>query len=465
MLKRIKDSIFDILRQADWLLLCLCCGAALFGLVMIASATNFLNSWKMVIVQACAIVLGVGIYFLMSQIDLTEAAKRWKWLLGFGIVMFLLLKTPLGIENNGNRAWLGIQGFPANIQPAEIVKLTFILVLSRQLVWVKENWGLKSLRSIAFLAGHVLLMVGLYYVISSDMGSALVYVCIFACMAFAAGVALRWFALGIFGAGAGFYLLWELDKIPDYMKERFMVVFDHNLDPLGAGWQQTRSLLALGGGKLTGQGLFHGIQTQGEYSGSLPFRYTDFIFSAIGEELGMLGCLAVLLLLAAIIAASISTADSQLLVASSSFTADLYKPFFRKNATEKETLMVGRILVLVLSAIAFLIANSKGSGAQAIMDMVENAWGAFGASFGPTILLSLFWRRFNYKGAVAGVVSGFVVDLGWLLTGLTASTGIFEIVPGFIASFIIAVIVAKCTAAPNAKAVEIFDKGTSKDAD
>lgn len=171
------------------------------------------------------------------------------------------------------------------------------------------------------------------------------------------------------------------------------------------------------------------------------------------------------LLLAAIIAASISTADSQLLVASSSFTADLYKPFFRKNATEKETLMVGRILVLVLSAIAFLIANSKGSGAQAIMDMVENAWGAFGASFGPTILLSLFWRRFNYKGAVAGVVSGFVVDLGWLLTGLTASTGIFEIVPGFIASFIIAVIVAKCTTAPNAKAVEIFDKGTSKDAD
>ena len=301
MLKRIKDSIFDILRQADWLLLCLCCGAALFGLVMIASATNFLNSWKMVIVQACAIVLGVGIYFLMSQIDLTEAAKRWKWLLGFGIVMFLLLKTPLGIENNGNRAWLGIQGFPANIQPAEIVKLTFILVLSRQLVWVKENWGLKSLRSIAFLAGHVLLMVGLYYVISSDMGSALVYIFIFAAMAFVAGVAARWFIIALLGGGAAFYLLWELDKIPDYMKERFMVVFDHDLDPLGAGWQQTRSLLALGGGKLTGQGLFHGIQTQGEYSGSLPFRYTDFIFSAIGEELGMLGCLAVLLLLAAII--------------------------------------------------------------------------------------------------------------------------------------------------------------------
>ena len=158
------------------------------------------------------------------------------------------------------------------------------------------------------------------------------------------------------------------------------------------------------------------------------------------------------LLLVAIIAASISTAD-------------LYKPFFRKKATEKETLFVGRVLVLILSLIAFVIANSKGSGAQAIMDMVENAWGAFGASFGPTILLSLFWKRFNYQGAVAGVISGFVIDLGWLLTGMTASTGIFEIVPGFFGSLVVAIIVAKLTSAPNEKAVAIFEQGTSKNAD
>ena len=171
------------------------------------------------------------------------------------------------------------------------------------------------------------------------------------------------------------------------------------------------------------------------------------------------------LLLAAIIAASISTADSQLLVASSSFTADLYKPFFRKGASEKETLLIGRVLVLVLSLIAFAFANSKGSGAQAIMDMVENAWGAFGSSFGPTILLSLFWKRFNYKGAVAGVVSGFVVDLGWLLSGLTASTGVYEIVPGFIVSFLAAYLVARFTEAPNAEAVAIFEEATKPDAD
>ena len=116
------------------------------------------------------------------------------------------------------------------------------------------------------------------------------------------------------------------------------------------------------------------------------------------------------------------------------------------------------MLVLVLSLIAFAIANSKGSGAQAIMDMVENAWGAFGASFGPTILLSLFWKRFNYKGAVAGVVSGFVVDLGWLLS-------VYEIVPGFIVSFLAAYLVARFTEAPNAEAVAIFEEAMKPDAD
>ena len=111
------------------------------------------------------------------------------------------------------------------------------------------------------------------------------------------------------------------------------------------------------------------------------------------------------LLLAAIIAASVSTADSQLLVASSSFTADLYAQF-KKDVSEKEAVMVGRIVVVVIAVIAYLIASSKGAGAQAIMNLVENAWGAFGASFGPVIILSLFWREFNYKGAIAGIITG-----------------------------------------------------------
>ena len=117
------------------------------------------------------------------------------------------------------------------------------------------------------------------------------------------------------------------------------------------------------------------------------------------------------LLLAAIIAASMSTADSQLLVAASSFSSDLYKPIIRKNASNKEMLWVSRIVVLVIAVVAFFIASSKGKAAQAIMDLVSNAWGIFGAAFGPAVLFSLFWKRFTYKGAVAGIIVGALVDM------------------------------------------------------
>ena len=165
-------------------------------------------------------------------------------------------------------------------------------------------------------------------------------------------------------------------------------------------------------------------------------------------------------LLAAIMAASVSTADSQLLVASSSLTSDIYKPIIRKDAGEKEVLYVGRIAVIAIAVVAYLIASSKGAGAQAIMNLVENAWGVFGAAFGPTILLSLFWRRFNYTGACAGVVCGAAVDILWLI--FCGSTGIYEIVPGFIAGGIAGILVAKATKEPSKAATDIYDTATDE---
>ena len=301
MLQRTKEFIADIFRQADMLLLALCTVASLFGILMIASATHYTGSLKNVVVQACALLLGVGLYFIVSAIDMNEVAKHWKWLTAFNFGFILLLVTPLGLNINNNRAWLGIEGFPINVQPAEVVKITFIIVLAKQLVWLKEKRDLKSVSSVAMLGGHLVALIGVYYVISGDMGSALVYIFIFVCMVFVAGVAKRWIALGLFGGAFAFYLLWQEDKIPDYMKMRFLILFDHDLDPQGLGWQQTRGLLALGGGKLTGMGLFQGTQTQSESAASLPFRHTDFIFTVDGEELGLIGCLAVIGLLAAII--------------------------------------------------------------------------------------------------------------------------------------------------------------------
>ena len=168
-------------------------------------------------------------------------------------------------------------------------------------------------------------------------------------------------------------------------------------------------------------------------------------------------------LLAAIMAASVSTADSQLLVASSSFTADIYKPIIKKDASDKEVLWVGRIAVIIISIVAYFIASSNGSGAQAIMNMVENAWGIFGAAFGPVILLSLFWRRFNYKGACVGVIVGAAVDILWYF--VLAGTGIYEIIPGFIAGGLAAIITTLCTAEPSKEVTDIFDKAASEEFD
>ena len=170
------------------------------------------------------------------------------------------------------------------------------------------------------------------------------------------------------------------------------------------------------------------------------------------------------ILLAAIIAASMSTADSQLLVASSSFTNDIYKPLIRKNASDKELVWVARGVVAVVAIIAYFLASARGEGAQAIMDMVENAWGLFGSAFGPVVLLSVFWKRFNYWGAVAGVVGGAVTDILWYNL-LSSTTGVYELFPGFVVGMLCAVVVTLLTKAPSAEVVAIFDKATDPEND
>ena len=164
------------------------------------------------------------------------------------------------------------------------------------------------------------------------------------------------------------------------------------------------------------------------------------------------------ILLSAILAASMSTADSQLLASASAFASDVYKPVIRKNkAGDKEMLWAGRIVVLVISVIAVLIASNPNSGT--IMGLVENAWGLFGAAFGPVILLSLFWKRLTFSGAVAGVVVGAAVDALWLI--FLSGLGIYEIIPGFILGLVAAVVVSLAGKAPSKEVEELFDRAVS----
>ena len=161
------------------------------------------------------------------------------------------------------------------------------------------------------------------------------------------------------------------------------------------------------------------------------------------------------ILLSAVLAAAMSTADSQLLAAASAFASDVYRPVIRGNhAGNKEMLWAGRVVVLVISCMALYIASRPDAGS--IMSLVSNAWGVFGAAFGPAIMLSLFWKRFTFSGAAFGIFTGAVVDIAWLT--YMADTGIYEIIPGFAAGFVVAVLVSLISPKPSEKVEELFDK-------
>lgn len=301
MLKRIKESIIEVIQGADLILLGLCCTASLYGIAMIFSATRYNEDNRKVLVQTAALLIGIVVYFVISMIDLELLMKRWKWIAAFNAGFILLLLTPFGREQDGNRAWLKFPFLPVSIGPAEVVKITFIILLAWQFQWLlEEKRDLKSFSSAFMAAGHAFGMAGLYFIISRDMGNAMMFVLIFVVMAFASGFALRWFVLLGAAGTIGGIAVWTLDLLPSYMKNRFLVLFDHSYDVQNQGYQQTRSLLTIGGGGFWGQGYLHGTQTQAG-TGSIPARHTDLIFAVIGEELGFVGATLAILILVAII--------------------------------------------------------------------------------------------------------------------------------------------------------------------
>lgn len=299
-MNRLLDLTREFFRKGDVLLLVLCITANLYGMVLIYSATRYSVSLHgNVFRQAIATGLGIVVYMFLTFIDIEVIIdKLWKWLIGFNI-LFLLFLIPFGNDSGtGNKSWIDLPLVPFNIQPAEVVKLSFVLLLAAQFYLLQDK-GVSKPSSIAQTAGHTLFMCALIFAVSSDMGMVLVYLFIFVIMAYTAGVKLRWFALGGVAAGGLGYLAWP--HLPLYIQMRFLVVFDHNLDPQGKGFHQTRSILAIGSGQFTGQGYLQGTQTQSAASSALPARHTDFIFAVAGEELGLLGCLLIILILLAII--------------------------------------------------------------------------------------------------------------------------------------------------------------------
>ena len=300
-MRRFLQELRDFPKKGDWILLMLCLVTSGFGCIAIASATSAEkfgdNSIKYVIIQLAATLIGVVMFALVSSIDIEAMSERRNWLVAFNTLLLLML-IPFGTDNNtGNRSWLDIPLMPVMIQPAEICKITYIIIMAS--VMNAHQNRISHFNSVMHMVFHLGLLVGLNMVLSKDAGVSLIFVFIFIGMAFAGGVSLFWFGLALGGIALATPVLWQF--LGDHQKNRILILFDPTIDPLGINerYHSKINLLSLTGGGLTGQGLFNGNRTQG---GALFAQHTDYIFSSMGEELGFFGCVLIMLLELAIIA-------------------------------------------------------------------------------------------------------------------------------------------------------------------
>ena len=297
-MRRYLFELKNFFRKGDLVLLFLCLITSTFGCIIISSATNAVGFSRFLTVQIVAIVLGVIFFMMTSSLDVDFLSEHRSMLVGFSAFLLLLL-IPFGTGDNlGNRSWLDIPLIPVDIQPAEICKITYILITAS--VMNSHQNRISSPVSVFHMAFHLLFLFGLNVVLSRDLGVSLIYVFVFIGMAFSGGVSMFWFLLagGLLVIAAP--VLWN-NFLDGYQKDRIEMLFNPEVDPEGLGvrWHTRQSLLSLNGGGFSGQGLFNGNRTQTD---SLNAQHTDFIFSAIGEELGFVGCMLVIVLLFFIIA-------------------------------------------------------------------------------------------------------------------------------------------------------------------
>ena len=285
-------------RKGDMVLLMICMITTAFGCLVISSAAST-DSVRYVTIQIIAALLGILMYSVVSTIDAEVFSEHRTWLVIFNMVLLAML-IPFGTDmGSGNKSWIDLPILPVNIQPAEICKITYILIMASVMNAHQNN--VSSPKAIIKMVAHLGVLVGVNMALSRDAGVSLIFVFIFVGMAFAGGVNLIWFLIGGGTIAAAFPIVWNYMMDP-YQQKRIEVLFNPELDPLGTDvrYHTMRSLRSLTGGGMTGQGLFNGTRTQ--TPGSLPAQHTDYIFSAIGEELGYVGCFIVMVLMIAIIA-------------------------------------------------------------------------------------------------------------------------------------------------------------------
>ncbi|MBR4904266.1 MAG: rod shape-determining protein RodA [Selenomonadaceae bacterium] len=278
-----------LLRRIDFALLLSAAAIVIYGLVIISSATHINTPGEerfwFVQRQALFAVVNAVLAILFMNFDYRGLQQYGQRLYVFNLIMLVAVML-FGHAALGAQRWIQIG--PISLQPSEFSKLIMIICMAAIL---EERMGrLNSIQNLIPIAVYV----GIPFILvlkQPDLGTSLVFMAIFFGMVIACGMPWRIFTFIIILGMAAMPVLWQFMK--DYQKMRIMVFLDPNVDPLGSGYHIIQSKIAIGSGMLFGKGLFEGTQSQLNF---LPENHTDFIFAVVGEELGFVGAVVLLLL-------------------------------------------------------------------------------------------------------------------------------------------------------------------------
>ena len=289
-MKTIASKISDYFRYTDKFLWILVIVINSMSLIVIASMQRA-GDYNYLKTQSIAWTIGTVGAIVVSCIDYKFIHKFW-WLaavIGLGLIAVVFL-FGTRVEGTDDTAWINVAGY--SVQPSEIVKICFIITLSIHLSILVKNDLIKSFAQICLLAIHGAIPVLLIH-IQGDDGSALIFALIFAIMTFAAGVQIRYYIAVFLSAVLAAPFVWT-KILNDDQRNRFLVLVDLDDNAKSVyGWQQYQAKLSISSGGYIGTGLFHGQRVEYEI---VPEQENDFIFTVIGEELGFIGCCAVLIL-------------------------------------------------------------------------------------------------------------------------------------------------------------------------
>lgn len=275
-------------KEFDWLLLGFTLIAAVIGIVIIYSATRTTGSNTNVIVQSASFCVGLLLLLFLTFFDYEQFANGVRYIYIFAVAILIVVLIFGTSGDWGARSWIRFGSI--GIQPAELAKICFILTFSYHLSKVEDRINdLKILLGLIIHVGVLLVLI----MLEPDLGSALVFVFMFACMLFVARISYK-YILSVLGIGIVSLPLIYKFALSDYQRQRINVFFDPSIDPLGDGYNVIQSKIAVGSGQLWGRGYLEGTQNQ---MGYLPTKSTDFIFSVFSEEFGFVGAFLIVCLL------------------------------------------------------------------------------------------------------------------------------------------------------------------------